>query len=99
MASKRATSDPPFSDILAKNAAMVETIARLEAENKRLKAARGPLAPELLMLKSIPCGTFSYETLRTWWHRGLIVAERDGSHLLSTVASVAERIAFLTRSK
>ena len=76
----------------ATTAALTTALARSEAVHGRSKLEQLAWVP----LKSIPRGTYSYESIRVWFHEGRIDASRVGRRLLSTHESVAKWLAIVT---
>ena len=81
-----------LADLRATTATLTVALARSEAVHGRSQLEQLDLVP----LKSIDCGTYSYESKRLWFHAGHIVAVRAGRRLLSTRESVAKWLAIVT---
>jgi hypothetical protein len=70
--------------------------AKLERENAELRARLDQPDDFVPLKTAIPAG-FTYETIRSWAHAGLIASRREGGRISIGLRSLNERLARLNR--
>jgi hypothetical protein len=78
-------------------AALRATVAALTLDNEALRTRLGEryASPEWRALKSCDLGPYSYECIRLWCVRRLIIAEKRGGRWFVDEASLNARLAML----
>jgi len=91
----RANADMARANALLRTERAVRV--KLERENAELRARLAPDDDVFVPLKmAIPAG-FTYETIRSWAHAGLIASRREGGRISIGLHSLNERLARLNR--
>jgi hypothetical protein len=101
---KKAIDPPPVETpheivLRNENAALLATIAVMQADNARAVAAHGPPSPGYVPLKSIDPAPYTYEALRIWAEHHLIEAEKRAGRWFALPASAYARIKLVMTPK